>query len=490
MDMLFEKRTMTENLTSRSGHSSPGILKPIDASMERRVLRKCDLHVIPFLAVLYLLAFLDRVNVGNARIQGLEDDLNMRGHDFNVALQVFFIPYILFEVPSNILIRKVAPSAWISVNMTCWGIITVCMGLTRSYTGLVICRFLLGIFEAGFVSGCIYLISMYYKRHELQRRWNLFYTAGILASALSGLLAYALANMAGIGGYGGWRWIFIIEGLATVVFAVAGKFILADWPETAEFLTLEERTFVIRRTQEEMAGAVMDRLDSKSWRRVVCDWKIWIGVIMYLGDTNAGYSGSFFNATILRQVGWTSVNAQLLSVPIYALAALVAVIVGFLSDRLRHRYAFCMLGVCIATVGWSLLLAQDHISVVAQYIALYLVTVGTYITSPLSIIWMNNNLGGHYKRGIGAALQIALGNLGGITASNIYITKQAPTFPVGFGVSLALQWLTAAACTAFFAGLVVENRKRDRGERDYRYDLAKAELDNLGDDHPNFRFVY
>ncbi|KAL8739062.1 MAG: hypothetical protein Q9181_000244 [Wetmoreana brouardii] len=296
--------------------------------------------------------------------------------------------------------------------------------------------------------------------------------------------------MDGIGGYGGWRWIFIIEGLATIVIAVAGKFLLPDWPETAKFLTPEERELVIHRTDEDIAGATLDHLDAESARRIFFDWKIWTGIVMYLGGANTGYSGALFNPTILKQLGWTSVKAQVYSIPIYAVAAVANVITGFTSDYLHHRYAFCMMGVCIATVGWALLLAQRSVPVAARYAALYLVTMGNFITSPLTLVWMNNNLGGHYKRGIGAAMQIALGNLGGITASNIYITKQAPTFPVGFGTSLALQWLTGLACTVFFVGLVLENRKRERGGRDHRYNLAKDELDNLGDDHPNFRFVY
>lgn len=211
---------------------------------------------------------------------------------------------------------------------------------------------------------------------------------------------------------------------------------------------------------------------------------------MYLGGANTGYSGAFFNPTILKQLGWTSVKAQVYSIPIYCVAAVANVATGFLSDHLHHRYAFCILGVCIATVGWALLLAQRSVPVAARYAALYLVTMGNFITSPLTLIWMTNNLGGHYKRGIGAAMQVALGNIGGIIASNIYITNQAPTYPVGFGTSLALQWLTALACTVFFVGLMRENKKREQGKRDYRYNLDQTELDNLGDDHPSFRFVY
>ena len=211
---------------------------------------------------------------------------------------------------------------------------------------------------------------------------------------------------------------------------------------------------------------------------------------MYLGIVNTSYSVSFFTPTILKQLGWTSIRAQVLSIPVYIAACIVSLIVAICTDRLRHRYAFTILGVLVATVGYALLLAQDHISVAARYFAVYLITCGTYITQPIVMAWLSNNMGGHYKRSIGSAMQIGLGNLGGIVASNIYIPKQQPHYPVGFGVSLGLVWLCGLACTIFVVGLWVENRKRERGERDCRLALPAEEVENLGDDHPTFRFAY
>lgn len=132
------------------------------SSEERKLLWKCDLHVVPILFLLFLLAFLDRTNIGNARIQGLEKDLGMnpRGNHYNIALLVFFVPYILFEVPSNLIIKRVAPSTWLSAIMVLWGIATMGQGLINNFGGLVAMRLLVGLFEAGLFPGCIYLISM------------------------------------------------------------------------------------------------------------------------------------------------------------------------------------------------------------------------------------------------------------------------------------------------------------------------------------------
>ena len=319
--------------------------------------------------------------------------------------------------------------------------------------------------------------------------------------------------MAGIGGYNGWRWIFIIEGLATFVFAVISKFFIVDWPETAKFLSPEERLLLVRRLSRDVADARMDRLDSKARRRVFGDWKIYAGyvfhllpshrfhallhlgsttyrILMYLGVNNTGYSISFFTPTILSQLGWTAVRAQVLSIPIYIVAAVTCLVSAVLTDRLRHRYGFAMLGVVIASIGYIILLAQGSVSVGARYCAIYLVMAGGYITQPITLVWLSNNMGGHYKRSISAAMQIGFGNLGGIIASNIFITKQKPRYPVGYGVSLALIWMCGIACTVLAIGLRLENKKRERGERDARLNLPKEEVENLGDDHPKFRFAY
>ena len=218
---------------------------------------------------------------------------------------------------------------------------------------------------------------------------------------------------------------------------------------------------------------------------------IWsISTIMYFGVVNTGYSGSFFTPTILKELGWTAVRAQVLSIPIYIVACVAALITAVFTDRLRHRYTFTIVGVLVASVGYIILLAQKGVPVSVRYLAVYLITAGGYITQPVVLAWLNNNMGGHYKRSISSAMQIGLGNCGGIVASNIYITSQAPTYPVGFGVSLGLLWLCGLACTVFVTGLWFENRKRNRGERDHRLNLEKNELENLGDDHPRFRFVY
>ncbi|GFF47033.1 uncharacterized transporter C1002.16c [Aspergillus udagawae] len=462
----------------------------VDREAERRLLWKCDLHVVPILTVLFMFAFLDRINIGNARLMGLERDLGMTGHEYNIALFVFFVPYILFEVPSNILLKKMTPSWWLSGIMFAWGILTVCQGVTKSFRGLVVCRVLIGVFEAGFMPGSVYLINMYYRRHELQWRLNVFFSASICAGAVSGLLAYAINNMDGVAGYSGWRWIFILEGLATIVVAVIAKFIIVDWPETARFLTQGERALLLRRLSEDQGEARMDRLDKKSLRRAFSDPKIYLGPLMYFGIVNTGYAVSFFTPTILHQLGWTAVRAQVMSIPVYCVAMVITLSAAYASDRLRHRYLFTLAGCLIATMGYVILLCQASVPVGARYFAVFAITGGGYLTQPILMGWLSNNMAGHYKQSIASAMQIGFGNCGGLVASNIFFKEEAPRYTTGYGVSLGMTWICGAACALFLTYLVRENRLRDAGRREWRLELPQEEVENLGDDHPAFRFTY
>jgi len=304
----------------------------------------------------------------------------------------------------------------------------------------------------------------------------------------------------------GWRWIFIIEGLLTIIIAISFKFIVVDWPETATFLTETERALLLKRLALDVGEARMDVLNRRSAKRIFTDWKIWCGVLMYMGVVNTGYATSFFIPTIIEEMGYTATMSQVRSIPIFIVAAVAALIVAWMTDRMKHRYAFTIAGVVVGGIGYVVLLWQENVSVGVRYMACFFITTGGYMTQPVTWVWLNNvclfprifpsstsniiqNMGGHYKRAIATALQIGLGNAGGIVASNVFITKQAPRYKTGYGTSLAMLLMCGVMCTVFYVGLKRENRKRDSGGRDYRFHKEREELENMGDDHPGFRFT-
>ncbi|KAF7533963.1 hypothetical protein G7054_g6650 [Neopestalotiopsis clavispora] len=462
----------------------------IDPRIEGRLVRKIDLYVFPILFVIYMMSFLDRINISNARIQGLDDDIDLGGNRFNIALFLYFIPYILLEVPSNMLIRKTRPSLYLSGLMFTWGIINMCMGFTHSYEALAALRFLLGATEAGVLPGIIYLTSMYYKRHEFQLRMSFLFCSTLVGGAFGGLLAYAISRLSMSQGYQAWRWIFIIEGAATALVAIIAAFLIADWPEQCRFLNAEEKDLLKRRLADDGADcARMDTLNKYAYKLIFMDWKIWLGSLIYMGIGTTGYAITFFMPTILNEFGWVASEAQVRTIPVYAVSAVCMLVAAYLSDRCRHRYGFLMFGCLVATVGYSLLLHQSSLSQESRYAALFLVSLGGNMATPMSLAWLSNNVSGHWKRAFSSGFQVTIGNLAGIIGTNIFLPSEAPRYSTGYGVSLGMLWLGAMSATAMFVGLWLENRKRSRGKRDDRLALPDDKVKNMGDYHPSFRFT-
>ncbi|KAH8200493.1 hypothetical protein TruAng_005323 [Truncatella angustata] len=376
--------------------------------------------------------------------------------------------------------------------MFSWGITNMCMGFVRSYEGLVALRFLLGATEAGVLPGIIYLTSMYYKRHEFQIRMSFLFCSTLAGGAFGGhqLLAYAIADLSQLKGYLAWRWIFIIEGATTSFVAIISAFLIVDWPEQCRFLSPEEKVILKRRLADDGAGfARMDTLDRYAYKLIFSDWKIWLGSIVYMGIGTTGYATTFFMPTILNEFGWKAEEAQVRTIPIYAVSAVGMLLVAYLSDRLRHRYGFILLGCLIATVGYGMLLNQAMLSQDAKFAAIFLVSLGGYMCTPIALAWLSNNVSGHWKRAISSGVQVMIGNFAGIIGANIFVPDEAPTYATGYGTSLAMLWLGGLAATAMFIGLWLENRKRAAGKRDYRLALPDDVVKNMGDDHPSFRFT-
>ena len=373
---------------------------------ERKLLIKIDWHLMPVLCVLYLLAFLDRVNISNANIFGLSQELDLvRDNRYNTALVIFFVPYILFEIPSNVILKKLKPNVWLSGCMFMFGLVTICQGLVQNYSGLLTTRFFLGLFETGMFPGCFYLIGMWYRRQEAQKRYSFFFSSTTLAGAFGGLLAAAIGKMDGMLGHRGWRWIFILEGVLTCVVAIFFFWMIPNFPEDAKWLKEDERQYVKARLQIDQGRSAAERdITVRDVGRVFKDFKIILGGFMYFGLIVPAYSYAYFAPGIIQSYGYGQIQTQLHSVPPWAAAFGWSMLVAFFSDKFRHRFAFTILCILISIAGFAIV-TSIHNNRDVQYGALFLVTSGTYSAMPVIVCWFNMNLGGHHRRAVGSAWQ-------------------------------------------------------------------------------------
>ncbi|KAI0409476.1 MFS general substrate transporter [Xylaria palmicola] len=458
--------------------------------IERRLLWRLDLILIPWLCLLYLLAFLDRTNIGNAKVAGLLTDLHLSTGQYNTALTIFFISYSVFEPLTNVLLKKLRPSLFIPTIMFFWGASMTGMGFCYNNSGLLAARWFLGLTEAGLFPGVNYYLSCWYKRSEFGIRAAIFFSAAALAGSFGGLLAAAIEKLDGKGNLAGWRWIFILEGLLTVIVAVASFWMVHDFPDEARFLSDDDRARVIRRLKlDQQSSAEHEEWNMRYLYAGLKDWKMWLGMAIYMGCDMPLYGFSLFLPTIIQESGWSTsvIHTNLLSVPPYAAAAVLTVLIGFVADRTRQRGLCNIIVSAIGIVGFILLIASNNPAV--KYAATFLGALGIYPCIANTITWVANNTEGVYKRGVVLGFVIGWGNLNGIVSSNIFF--DSPRYLQGHGVILAYMALFLFGGSILMTTLLrIENKKRREGKRDYLAEgKSEAELDRLGDGRPDFFYT-
>ncbi|KAK2594489.1 High-affinity nicotinic acid transporter [Conoideocrella luteorostrata] len=457
---------------------------------EKRLMMKIDLHVIPFLCVMYLLAFLDRVNIANAKIYNLVQDLHMQPSQFNTAIVIFFVPYVLFEIPSNVFLKRFKPSTWLSLNMFLFGFTTIMQGLVQNYSGLLATRFFLGVFETGMFPGAFYLIGMWYRRHEAQRRYSLFFNSTSLAGAFGGLLAAAIGKMGGLRGYNGWRWIFIIEGGLTVFVSFFFYFWLPNFPEQAQWLKDDERNYVAARLRLDQGKSGLERkITLRDIGNVFKDYKVIVGGFMYLGLIVPAYGYAYFAPSIISSYGYSPTQTQLRSVPPWAAAFGFSMVVAYISDKLKHRMFFAIIPILIGIAGFSALRAV-HNNTDVQYGCLFMAAAGAYTAMPVIVCWFNMNLGGHHRRAVGSAWQVGFGNLGGIIAAFAYDQDKSvqTSYNQGYTVSIVFCIVSVLSCLIYGFGCWKANRDRNNGKSNVGH-LSEEEKLALGDMNPTYRYL-
>ncbi|KAJ3826108.1 MFS general substrate transporter [Lentinula raphanica] len=454
---------------------------------ERKLWRKIDLRLMPILCVMYLMSFMDR---GNARLQGLETQLHLTGNQYNIALTMYFIPYCIFECPANLVLKKFRPSVWLPGITVLWGIIMTLMGLVKTYPQLVGVRVCLGVAEAGLFPGVAYYLSLWYPRNALQSRIGLFFGAATIAGAFSGLFAFAISFMSGTRGLLGWSWIFIIEGILTVtvgLVAFLGKF-LVDFPVTASFLTPEERAFIVRKKKYDNSSVgEEEKFDVKYVYQAFTDWQVWIHILIYMS-----LIGPLYGITLFLPFGeFSTAISQLLTVPPYIFATLVLGFFAYYSDKIMMRSPFILAAQILCLIGFSINIA--NVSSGAKYFGTFLIVAGSYSGFPGIVAWLGNNLSGQYKRGVGMALHIGIGNFSGAIASNIFRTQDKPRFILGHGIELMFVGIgmILLPVTVFVYSRI--NLKRAKFMERVAEGLEKQpsvkELRDLGDRAPNFRYI-
>ncbi|KAK3368912.1 major facilitator superfamily domain-containing protein [Lasiosphaeria ovina] len=468
---------------------------------ERAVVRKFDTRLVVFVALLYMLSFVDRSNIGNARIAGMDDDLQpVPGRDglYEWALAAFYIAYIAFEWMS--LLWKVIPAhIYVSMLVLSWGIVASLQAVAVNYPMLIFLRTLLGIGEAGF-TGVPFYLSFFFKRHELAFRTAIFISAAPLATTFASSLAWLVLKVGEASPIAPWRLLFLVEGFPSVLVALVAWHVIPDSPETAHYLTAREkkvarlrlrhengsdgssagrrgRALSLGRKHETPGGGDGDDddgdakgLNTHDVLAVLCDPAAWLtAAILFLA--NMAYSSlPVFLPTILRSMGHDAQSAQALAAPPYFAAFLFVLATAHASDTTRARAPWLAAHALASAAGYGVLaladsrfLALDPGSIV-RYLAVYPAAVGFFNVVVLTIAWSINNQRTASRQGGGFALLQLVGQCGPLVGTRLYPDADAPYYTRGMAACALAMLAVAVLAGALRWVLARRNRLLDEAE--------------------------
>jgi len=439
----------------------------LDAAAQKKTIRRIDMRLLPILGVMYSMSLIDRTNLGLALVAGMQEDLGLAvGSRYTIIVMVFFVTYMIFEIPSNLLLPKVGPANWLSFLGVSFGAILIGMGFTQSWITMSVCRALLGMLEAGFLPGCTYLITCWYTRFEVGKRLSGFWVLSVLASGFSSVMAYAFTLLKGQGGLNGWQWIFIIEGIITFSVCVMGWFIIIDFPTKAtakNFLTAEQQAFVINRINVDRGDAEEDKVDLPRILHHLKDWRLYVWAFNLMASTLPGYAYSYFLPIILKNgMGFSTTQSQLLSAPPYVLAAIMTFVSGWLGDKYHIRGPLVAVHQLVTAVG--MLLTAYGGSNALRYFGAYLGIGFLQFCIPGVLTFQANNITQHSKRAVASATCLIGGGVGGIIASAAFTSRESPTYTSGIFTTLGISLASIGLIVVLDVHMWRCNKKAEAGE--------------------------
>ncbi|RYO92556.1 hypothetical protein DL766_002363 [Monosporascus sp. MC13-8B] len=419
---------------------------------EIALVRKLDMYMMPTLWLMYFLNFLDRNTIVNGKLNNLDKELNLVGSQYNTCVSIFFVGYLAGQVPSNMLVTRVRPSLYLSGWMLAWAIVSTLNCLVKDYHGLLACRLILGLSEAPFYPGAIYLVSIFYTRKETAARLAVFYTGNMLASTFSGLIAAGVfAGLDGKHGLSGWRWLFLIQGVATVAVAIAAFFLLPNTPLQTRWLTEEERQLA----HDRVARDTTDKryAPSSTWAGLwdaAKDYRTWVFALM----ANLHLSANGFKnymPTAVKSLGFSTTITLVLTCPPYLLASITSVLVSWSSGRFNERTWHITISKALAIVGFAV--ATSTYNIGARYFAMVLFVGATYGVNNINLSWVSATVGQtDEKKAAALAIVNSLGNLSFVYTPYLWTADSAPLFrpamlaSVGFSIGVivvawAMKWI-------------------------------------------------
>ena len=456
---------------------------------EQTVLRKFDRRLVLFIALLYMLSFLDRSNIGNARIAGLDTALSLTSSQYSWLLTAFYITYIAFEW-MILLYRLVPPHIYISLCVLSWGLVASLQSVTTSFTQLVILRGLLGVTEAAFGPGVPFYLSFFYRRNELAYRVGLQISAAPLATSFASSLAWVIVKLSQNGPIEPWRTLFLVEGFPSILVAIFAWYIIPDSPQTARYLTPRERKVASLRLprpqHQHTSSSSSSSFNTRSTSGInlhdllttLLDPKAYLTAFMFFSVNVAFSSLPVFLPTVLNAMSFSPLASQALAAPPYLSAFAFVIVISRRSDTHPDSRAYFIIGVSLLSAASYAAIAVAGLAheslgtagtITVRYVGVFGAAMGFFSAVTLIITWTLNNQESETGKGVGMTILNVIGQCGPLVGVRLFPKEEGPYYVKGMAVCSGFMLGVAA-----LAGVlrIYLGRLNARGKKEVEYEMV------------------
>ncbi|KAJ3511781.1 hypothetical protein NM208_g15392 [Fusarium decemcellulare] len=438
---------------------------------ERAVVWKLDLILMPLLVLGFFALQLDRSNISNALTDTLTTDLGITKDDVNLGDQLMMAGIIIAEIPSNIILQRLGAPIWLTGQVLIWGTIALVQAWITDASSFFATRFLLGLFEAGFIPGGQYMLALFYREKELALRTSIFYFGNYFATATGSLIAAGVLQMGGMGGLAGWQWLFVIEGAFTLLVFII--FILFLPRSPAHTKPIHGRFDLFSSRQREiMHGRILREDVSKSEARArvtlkgvakaLADYRLWLHLTLNLVSLAPKGGLQLYGPTIIRSLGFSKIRANLLNSVSSFLVVVLSFAIAWASDRTKLRGPWCMVAFLWSITFGGALFGSVTKGKWTKYALFTMLSSGNALSQGLNDAWLSINVRSAEKRSIGLALVVIGSNAGGLAGKQLFRESDAPKYTRGF-LAIVLLYVASLPITGIIMWVYWrQNKKLDR----------------------------
>jgi MFS family permease len=451
----------------------------IRQAAERKLVRKLDFRLLPTIVIIFIMNYIDRVAITSARLKGLESDLGMTDLQYYTVVAILYVSYCPAQIPSNMLLNYVTrPTFYIGTCVVLWGLTSALTGVTHNFAGIVACRVFIGLPEAAFYPGAMYLLSRWYTRKELAFRSAILYSGLLLSNAFGSLIAAGiLGNMQGKLGIAAWRWLFYIEGAITICVGFQAMWLLPDYPNNTRWLTSAERRLAQARLAEDAGEADQDSAEAsvfEGFKMAIKDPKVPVFMLMCCSQL-LGLSFVNFFPTLTSTLGYSTTVTLLMSAPPWIFASICTLIGAWHSDKTGELFFHQTAWWWVVMVGY--IISLSTMATAGRYFSLFLMTTG-YCGFTLTLVWVANAIPRPpAKRSVAMGLVNGFGNLGNVMGSYIWKTNWSPKYHQSMIIALCALAFASFLSLVIRWMLVRENKRMEREEMDLMHGPERQRIE-------------